>query len=217
MDLDIFKKISYGMYIVSTSFNNKNFGCIVNSVVQITSSNPIISISINKNNYTNKIIKETKKLALSILSNNTSKDIISKFGFYTSETTDKFLDVNYEMIENIPVVNEDICGYLIGNVIDIIDCETHDIFLVRVEITKVLNDLIPMTYEYYQTNLKGSSPKNAPTYIEKKIDGNGKKYKCIICGHIYDDSIEKIKFEDLPDDWKCPVCGVSKDKFELIN
>jgi len=217
MDLDIFKKISYGMYIVSTSFNNKNFGCIVNSVVQITSSNPIISISINKNNYTNKIIKETKKLALSILSNNTSKDIISKFGFYTSETTDKFLDVNYEMIENIPVVNEDICGYLIGNVIDIIDCETHDIFLVRVEIKKVLNDLIPMTYEYYQTNLKGSSPKNAPTYIEKKIDGNGKKYKCIICGHIYDDSIEKIKFEDLPDDWKCPVCGVSKDKFELIN
>ena len=43
-----------------------------------------------------------------------------------------------------------------------------------------------------------------------------KKYRCKICGHIYDDAKEKIKFEDLPDDWVCPLCGVSKELFELI-
>ena len=43
-----------------------------------------------------------------------------------------------------------------------------------------------------------------------------KKYKCIICGHIYDDSKESVKFEDLPNDWKCPLCGAPKKLFEEI-
>lgn len=43
-----------------------------------------------------------------------------------------------------------------------------------------------------------------------------KKYRCTICGHIYDDEKEKVKFEDLPDSWVCPLCGVPKALFELI-
>ncbi len=42
------------------------------------------------------------------------------------------------------------------------------------------------------------------------------KYKCTICGYIYDEAIEKIRFEDLPDNWTCPLCGVGKDMFEKI-
>ena len=51
-----------------------------------------------------------------------------------------------------------------------------------------------------------------------------KKYKCLMCGYVYDPAIgdpdNDIKpgtaFEDLPDDWVCPDCGVSKDEFEPI-
>lgn len=43
-----------------------------------------------------------------------------------------------------------------------------------------------------------------------------KKYRCKICGYIYDDATQDIKFEDLPDDWKCPLCGVPKSMFEEI-
>lgn len=43
-----------------------------------------------------------------------------------------------------------------------------------------------------------------------------KKYRCTICGHIYDDAKENIKFEDLPEDWVCPKCGVPKELFELM-
>ena len=42
------------------------------------------------------------------------------------------------------------------------------------------------------------------------------KYRCTVCGHIYDNEIEEVKFEDLPSDWVCPLCGVSKDLFELV-
>lgn len=49
-----------------------------------------------------------------------------------------------------------------------------------------------------------------------------KKYVCGVCGYEYDpekgDSEGNIApntaFEDLPDDWTCPVCGASKDQFE---
>ena len=54
------------------------------------------------------------------------------------------------------------------------------------------------------------------------MNGKGKKYMCSVCGYIYNpdngDPTQGIKpgtaFEDLPDDWTCPVCGSSKDKFE---
>ena len=39
------------------------------------------------------------------------------------------------------------------------------------------------------------------------------KYECIVCGHIYDESVEGVKFEDLPEDW---VCGVGKDMFKKV-
>lgn len=43
-----------------------------------------------------------------------------------------------------------------------------------------------------------------------------KKYRCTICGYIYDDAKEKVKFVDLPDDWKCPACGAPKSLFEEV-
>ena len=43
-----------------------------------------------------------------------------------------------------------------------------------------------------------------------------KKYRCTICGHIYDEAVEGVKFADLPDDWKCPLCGAPKNLFEEV-
>ena len=42
------------------------------------------------------------------------------------------------------------------------------------------------------------------------------KYKCTVCGYIYDNEKESVKFEDLPEDWTCPLCGVGKELFELV-
>jgi rubredoxin len=51
------------------------------------------------------------------------------------------------------------------------------------------------------------------------------KYKCTVCGYIYDPAVGDsehgfppgTKFEDLPESWTCPVCGVGKDMFEKIS
>ena len=41
-----------------------------------------------------------------------------------------------------------------------------------------------------------------------------KKYICPICGYVYDEAKEGVKFDDLPDDWKCPLCGAPKNLFK---
>ena len=42
------------------------------------------------------------------------------------------------------------------------------------------------------------------------------KYKCAVCGFIYDEDVEGMKFEELPDDWSCPLCGAGKDSFSQV-
>ena len=200
MDKNVFRDITYGMYVVTTN----NAGCIINTMTQITSENPIISISINKNNYTNEKLKEEKKFAVSILSEKTNINLISTFGFQTSKDNDKFKNFNYEIIDDIKVLKEETNGYLICEVINIIDCETHDIFLGRVVDAKKLNDNQPMTYKYYHEVIKGKSPKNAPTYIEEKVEDN--VYVCDICGYQHKGEVEE--------GFICPICGVDHTHFK---
>lgn len=199
MDKSILRDITYGMYIVST----KDSACVINTLTQITSDNPIVTISLNKNNYTNKKIKENKNFIVSILSEDTNPNIISTFGFKTSSDTDKFNDFKYQEIDNIKVL-EDTIGYIKCEVIDIIDCGTHDIFIAKVIDTKKLNNKSPMTYKYYHEVIKGKAPKNAPTYIEEVKEED--IYICDICGYRHKGNIDE--------NFKCPICGVDYTHFK---
>ena len=97
MDLKALNDLSYGMFVVTTKKGDKKVGCFINTAMQITSKNPIIAISLNKENYTNEVLKETRKCALSILSEKTNPEVISKFGFFSSRDIDKF--ENLEIIK----------------------------------------------------------------------------------------------------------------------
>lgn len=84
-----------------------------------------------------------------------------------------------------------------------------------------------MTYDYYHQVKRGTTPKTAPGYIEEKKEDSKKmaKYKCLFCGWIYDPAIGDpdggiaagTPFEEIPDDWKCPVCKVGKSSFKKID
>ena len=233
IDNNVFRDVSYGLYIISTKYNGKNVGCVINTLSQVTSENPVVSFSINKNNYTNEAIKNTKKFAVSIISEKTKKEVITKFGYNSSRYTDKFENCTYQEINEIPVVTDGMCSYLICELIQTVDCGTHDIFIAKVLDAQKISNEKEMTYRYYHEVIKAVAPKNAPTYIEnEKIDNKDEiakskeneqesseafeKYKCIICGYIYDEAVEKVKFKDLPADWKCPICGTGKENFVKV-
>lgn len=213
MDKKVLRNLSYGVYVVTSKDKDRNIGCIANSIMQVTSNPSVIAVSINHDNYTNKIIKENNKFGVSILKETTDAKIIGTFGFKSSKDTDKFEGINFKEIMEIPVL-EDTCGYMVCKVIDTMETSTHTIFLGEVIEADDYSEENAMTYKYYHENLKGSSPKNAPTYEEPSIsqvdkDSKKRKWKCSICGYIHE-------ADELPDDFKCPICGVGKENFELI-
>lgn len=219
MDKNLFYDLTYGMFVIGTKYKGRDVGCFVNTVCQITNESMIISVSLNKNNFTNLALKENRKFSVSILSTKTNPEVIGKFGFFSSKEVDKFQNFKKMHDQNLPIVDENLCGYMICEIVDVISVDTHDIFLAKVTDCKKTNNYESMTYAYYHKEIKGKAPKTAPTYIEdEKVESksNCKKYKCIICGHIYDEEKEEVKFEDLPDDWTCPICGVGKKYFKVV-
>lgn len=217
MDETVLYDISYGMYVVTTKHQGKNVGCIANSFCQITANDFVVSISLNKDNFTNTAIKQTKRFCLSIISEKTNPEVIKKFGFYSSSKIDKFDEFEYENIDNLPVIKENTCGYVFCDVFDVVDCGSHDLFLAKISHSQKLESTTPMTYAYYHEVIKGKAPKNAPTYIEETApQTDGKKHQCLLCGYIYDDATQATKFEDLPSDWQCPLCGAQKSYFKQI-
>ena len=213
MDKKVLRNLSYGVYVVTSRDKDKNVGCIANSIMQVTSNPSVIAVSINHDNYTNKVIKENNKFGVSILKETSDPKIIGTFGFKSSKDTDKFDGINFKEISEIPIL-ENTCGYMVCKVIDTMETSTHTIFLGEVIEADDYSTENPMTYKYYHENLKGSSPKNAPTYEETSIsqvdkDSKKRKWKCSICGYIHE-------ADELPDDFKCPLCGVGKEYFELV-
>ena len=213
MDKKVLRNLSYGVYVVTSKDKDRNIGCIANSIMQVTSNPSVIAVSINRDNYTNRIIRETNKFGVSILKETTDLKIIGTFGFKSSKDTDKFDEINFKEILEIPVL-EDTCGYMVCKVIETMETSTHTIFLGEVIEADDYSEENAMTYKYYHENLKGSSPKNAPTYEETSIsqvdkDSKKRRWKCSICGYIHE-------ADELPDDFKSPICGVGKECFELV-
>ena len=213
MDKKVLRNLSYGVYVVTSRDKDKNVGCIANSIMQVTSNPSVVAVSINHDNYTNKVIKENNKFGVSILKETTDAKIIGTFGYKSSKDIDKFDGINFKEILEIPVL-ENTCGYMVCKVIDTMETSTHTIFLGEVIEADDYSTENAMTYKYYHENLKGSSPKNAPTYEEtstSQVDKDSKKrrWKCSICGYIHE-------ADELPDDFKCPICGVGKECFELV-
>jgi rubredoxin/flavin reductase (DIM6/NTAB) family NADH-FMN oxidoreductase RutF len=221
---------SYGLYVVTSAYERKANGQISNTVFQVTAEPPRIAIAINKDNYTHEFISNGGVLAVSVLSITTPMPFIGRFGFRTGRDFDKLSEVASEQgVTGCPCVTENAVSVFEGKVFAQVDAGTHTVFLAEVVSGKVLSDEKPMTYADYHA-MKGKAPKNAPTYRgpeikqeEKKAKGEGgmQRYVCNVCGYIYDpeegDPDNGVPagtaFEDLPDDWVCPVCGAGKDEF----
>ena len=206
-----FRNMSYGVYVVSTLDGERPTGCVANSAMQITSEPATIAVSINHDNYTNACIKKIGKFAISILTEQSDPGLIGTFGFKSGKDVNKFDGVEAVVKEGLSVV-ADACSYLVCKVIDKMETATHTVFLGEVIAADVLKEEEPMTYAYYHKVVKGKSPKNAPTYIaeEEETVQKEEKWVCGICGYEYRG---EIPFEEVPEQFVCPVCKQPKSVF----
>lgn len=230
IDNKAFYKLSYGLYVVSSIFDGKQNAQIANTVFQITSDPLMVAVSINKQNLTHEYIQKSKLIGISVLSEETPLEFIGKFGFKSGRDIDKFLGTSFKTVAGgIPIVLDNAISYFELEVEKEVDVLTHTIFICKVLNAELLKDIDQMTYKHYQDMKRGKSPKAAPIYIANndesiKTTKDMPKFQCSVCGYIYDPSVGDpdsnipagTLFENIPNDWICPICGVTKDNFKQI-
>lgn len=233
MNYETFFKITYGLYIISSEFNEIKNGYIGNTAFQVTAEPPKIAISCNKDNYTCELIEKSEQFSISVLNETTKPQTIGLFGYKSGKEINKFSDIQHTIsAQGTPIVTEDTIVWFDCKVKQKMDVGSHIVFVGEI----IENNLIdskenPLTYAFYREVKNGEAPKNAPTYINKaKIDDpkiiskskKHKKFRCLACGYIYDPAAGDPEnginagtlFSELLDDWCCPTCGSPKSMFE---
>lgn len=215
MDKTALFKLSYGVYILSAKDEGRDVGCVVNSITQISSAPATLSVSVNKDNYTNGCIAKTGEFAVSILSESASAETIGVFGFSSGRDKNKFEGIEHQTAPGgLAVLASGASAYLVCRVIDSLDCYTHTIFVAEIVDAQTLSAEPSMTYAYYHNVVKGKTPKNAPSYVEESgTSETHQRYVCNVCGYIYPGSREE--FAALEDSYTCPICGAPKSAFEI--
>lgn len=195
--------IGYGLYLANAvDENNRDCGCIINTVNQITSKPNIIAISVNKKNYTCEVIDKTGKFNLSTLTEETPFALFKQFGFSSGREVDKFENCNYTYrTENgVLALNKFSNTTISAKVIDKKEFDSNIMFIAEVEKADIISDVPSATYAYYQKNIK---PVERPK--EKKVG-----FVCKICGYVYEGW-------ELPPDFICPLCKHGAEDFEPLS
>lgn len=195
--------LTYGLFVLTARLGERDNGCIINTAGQVTSTPNRISITVNKDNLTHDLVKESGRFNISILSERANFDIFKHFGFQTGRETDKFDGyAACKRSENgLYYITEGTNAYISGTVEQTIDLGSHTMFIASVDDMEVLASDPSASYAYYQSSIK---PKP-----EKKDAGGKTVWRCTVCGYVYEGDV-------LPDDFVCPLCKHPASDFEKV-
>ncbi|MBQ8380747.1 MAG: flavin reductase [Clostridia bacterium] len=197
-DLTALFKIGYGLYVVTSNDGMKDNGLIVNTVSQVTNTPNRIAVTINKENYSHHVIKQTGKMNVNCLTTEAPFDVFRAFGFVSGRTVDKFKNCEPLRSDNgLVFLPRYINSFMSLKVEQYVDLDTHGMFICSVTEARVISDKETMTYSYYFDNVK------------PKPETEKKGYVCKICGYVYEG-------ETLPEDFICPLCKHGAEDFEEI-
>jgi len=198
-DLTALFNIGYGLYVITSNDGKKDNGLIVNTVTQVTNTPNRIAVTINKDNYSHHVIKQTGIMNINCLTVDAPFSVFEKFGFTSGRNVDKFADCETLRSDNgLVFLPRNINSFMSLRVEQYVDLDTHGMFICSVTEARVISDRETMTYTYYYDNVK------------PKPETEGKKgYVCKICGYVYEG-------DTLPDDFICPLCKHPASDFEEI-
>lgn len=197
-------KFSYGLFVLTTSYEGKDNGCIINTAIQAASEPVQISIALNKANYTHELITRSNKFNVSVLTQDAPYDIFKLFGHQSGRNIDKFKDFGgcVRAENGIYYINEYTNAYFSVDVTDSCDMGSHTMFIGVPTAVELLSDAESMSYGYYQSDVK-PKPEALNTEPGKTV------WVCRICGYVYEG-------EELPADYICPVCKHPASDFEKV-
>lgn len=192
-------KLTYGLFMLTTTDGEKQNGCIVNTVSLLTDAPKRVTVFVNNANYSAALLKKTGIFNASVLTERAPFSLFEQFGFVSGRDKDKFVGGRYEKTANgLYYLSEHSNAVLSGKVVDYYEYGTHTLFVAKLTEGKVLNNDPSLSYAYYLENIK---PK-----AEKRKEGAPKKWVCTVCGYEYEG-------EELPPDFICPLCKHPAEDF----
>ena len=202
MDKKAMYNLSYGLFVLTARRGDKDNGCIINTAGQVTSAPNRISITVNKENFTHDMIRDTGKFNISILSETADFSLFRHFGFQSGGTADKFADYSAceRSANGLYYITEGTNAFISAAVEQTVDLGTHTMFIAAVEDMEVLSREPSATYAYYQSSIKPKPEKKT----EKTV------WRCTVCGYVYEG-------EELPADFICPLCKHPASDFEKVS
>ncbi len=203
VDKKAFNKLSYGVQVLTTRADGRDYGCIINTACQVGSGDPkVVTVSVIKKNHTCDMIRQAGRFNVSILTEDAPYSLFQRFGFQSGRDMDKFADVAYtdRTANGLRYIPEYTNAVLSCEVVEVRELETQTLFLANVVEAKVLSSAPSCTYSYYHAHIK---PKKNPAPEQKEC------WVCKVCGYVYEGA-------ELPDDFVCPLCKHGKDDFEHV-
>ena len=163
---EAFWDLSYGLYIVTSRDGERMNGQIATAAMQVTAVPPKIVVCLSKETLTHEFVVQSGKFGITVLDQEITMQEIGPWGFRSGRDIDKFRNVRYKIgaETGVPLVLDRALSVLEAKVIQSLDVDTHTLFVGEVEGAERLREGKPLTYDYYQKEKKGKSPKNAPTY-----------------------------------------------------
>ena len=202
IDNNAFFKLSYGLFVLTARDGDKDNGCIINTVTQLTDTPKRITVAVNKQNLTHDMILKTGVFNVSVLTEDVPFKVFQHFGFQSGRDVDKFADCEVQARgqNGVMYLPEYTNAFLSAQVIEAKDYGTHTLFIADITQAQVLSEEKSVTYAYYFEHIK---PKPAPADEEKK------GFVCKICGYVYEG-------DELPADFICPLCKHGAEDFEPL-
>lgn len=203
MDQTAIYRIPYGLYYLGTTANGKSNICVVNTVSQVTDEPKRVSVTVLKTNLTCELMLQSGTFSVSILDADSTLADIAHFGQQSGRNVDKLAEkaISFDVLGN-PVYKENCAAVMSVHVTQTVDLGTHVMFIGELADASVESDKTPMTYAAYRA-------KKAGVKVEAEQSAPA-TYQCKICHYVYDG---EIPFEELPDDYVCPVCKKPKSFF----
>ena len=193
-------KLTYGVYLLTARDGERDNGCIINTAVQVANDPARVSIAVIKNNYTCDMIRKSGIFNLSAITTEADFTLFRRFGMQSGWDVDKFggFPDTARSGNGLLYLTKTSAAFLSAKVVDSVDLGSHTLFIGELTDGEVLSDAPTCTYGYYQSDIK---PK--PQQPKKKA------WVCSVCGYVYEG-------DELPDDFKCPLCQHGKEDFELV-
>lgn len=203
MDKKAMYQLSYGLFVLTSAFEGRDSGCIINTGIQVTSQPNRISIAVNQGNFTKELVEKSGKFNLSVLSEAASFETFRHFGFQSGRDVNKFAAYSdcKRSANGLYYITAGTNAYISATVEQTVDLGTHMLFIAAVDDMEVLSKDPSATYAYYQSQIK---PKPAQQSSAGKT-----AWRCTVCGYIYEG-------EELPVDFICPLCKHPASDFEKI-